>query len=435
MRSDLRLLVSSVAFVAVAACTQLLTGTKCDKAEDCGGGLFCDLSQHRCVQTLPSLDAQLPAADSGSSLDAGAAPDAALSPDAATLPPDAAATPTDAAIPPDAAVIPPDAATPGPPINRDLCGGPPNDDADAGFWCTYKPKPTFGGSYLSVWGDSASNFWAVGENHTVVHWDGTTWNDLSANKFDDNGAGLTPAALGGVVGSSDAVYVGDSKGLLAHWSDQFQQFDVDYASGSAGQGYTCGFTSPDSQDGWLGGTASTGAPPRTILMHLNGGLAESWSGYITGQILAIAGGNSDDIFYITTTQFWHLKGGWIDTPMVTEYTNTALWVDGDTVFIGDVGGSTHKCTVTRSPLALNGCSTLHGDTAKPAALWGGGTGTLLELWAVSTIAITQGQLFVATGGSWTGFSSSVMGMRAIWGLSPGRVVAVGNGGQIFVHWR
>lgn len=429
MRSNLCRLLVFLSCSTLAGCSQWLVGTKCDKPEDCGGGLFCDLAKHQCVESEPSP------ADAGG----GEPADAASTADAASEPADAAGSATDAEAPLDAASVPPDAGTPdagpplGPPINPTLCGGAVKSDGDAGYWCTYAPKPAFGGSFLAVYGSSASDFWVAGENHTVLHWDGVQWNDLTDKPY----AFGTPATakanrIGALVGQTDgSVYLGDEVGMLASWSAQNDRFEITYSSAGAGKGYTTGFTPSDRAESWLGGTLGQ-------LAVAEDGFVSSWTGYAgNAPLVGIAGNVGGDVFVLNDLgKLWHRNGGWMDGPVDTYSPGRALWVDGNDAYIA-TSSTTYRCPIaSRTPnFALGSCSGLTGYSFSAVALWGGSTGTQLELWAVGSPTLNQGKLVVARSGFWTLFSDSVKDMRAVWGVGRGQVVAAGNGGTLFVHWQ
>jgi hypothetical protein len=71
----------------------------------------------------------------------------------------------------------------------------------------------WGGIGLGVWGRKSNDVWAVGQNGTILHWDGTSWKSVVSGTIYD---------LDGIWGSAtnDAWAVGTGETIL-HYSPQF----------------------------------------------------------------------------------------------------------------------------------------------------------------------------------------------------------------------
>ncbi|HCF61584.1 MAG TPA: hypothetical protein DFS52_26760, partial [Myxococcales bacterium] len=68
-------------------------------------------------------------------------------------------------------------------------------------------------SLLGVWGMHADDVWAVGNERTLLHWDGLTWVRHQMPPTE-----LAIEHLDGVWGSaSDDVWAVGSMGLILHW--------------------------------------------------------------------------------------------------------------------------------------------------------------------------------------------------------------------------
>ena len=75
---------------------------------------------------------------------------------------------------------------------------------DGSMWRAVTPVVPSSTVLYGVWGSAANNFWAVGDNATILHYDGAAWSVVAT--------GGSPGAYRGVGGSSasDVWIVGDS---------------------------------------------------------------------------------------------------------------------------------------------------------------------------------------------------------------------------------
>jgi len=79
-------------------------------------------------------------------------------------------------------------------------------------WCLQNSIPTTE-TLTDIWGDDRSNIWAIGLNGTTIHWDGSTWMEVT------NGIG---SDLLGVWGASkDCVWAVGAYGTIIRWDGSY----------------------------------------------------------------------------------------------------------------------------------------------------------------------------------------------------------------------
>jgi len=141
----------------------------------------------------------------------------------------------------------------------------------AGDW---QPMSTSATSFLSgVWCIAPDDVYAVGENSTVLHYDGADWNSVALP--------TSPGMLGGVWGAAaDEVFiVGEGGAVLRGAGDQWEALDT-------------------GTDAWLRAVWGTGpddvfAAGDGVLLHYNGTV---WTKEASGQFRGVWGADKDNIF-------------------------------------------------------------------------------------------------------------------------------------------
>ena len=144
-------------------------------------------------------------------------------------------------------------------------------------WAWQNPLPQ-GNVLLDVWGNSASDVFAVGLHGTILHCDGSSWNSMESG---------TTEHLGGIWGSSsDDVFATGESGTILHydgtsWSEM--------ASSTTNSLY--GVWGSSSSDIFAVGDSGT-------IVHYDG---TSWSPMTSGisfWLHGIWGSSSDDVFAV-----------------------------------------------------------------------------------------------------------------------------------------
>lgn len=101
-------------------------------------------------------------------------------------------------------------SAPADPLDGSVDGGADQQMAPCvqGRWCQ-EITPASGIDLSSIWGTSDRSIWAVGQEGTILHWDGLRWRQ----QISDTSAGLT-----GVWGTSDSdVWAVGYFGTVVHW--------------------------------------------------------------------------------------------------------------------------------------------------------------------------------------------------------------------------
>ncbi len=320
-----------------AACTGWLfdwTGTLCDDANPCGGGLVC----------VEGACAKPPAA----------APDASTADDA-SVPADAGHN--------DAGQV--DAGHPDSGYDAGFISPPTTECRPSTDWCQAK-LPTRTGAWprlTSVSGYRDDDIWVGGLGPTLLHWDGYTWTDFSAAVVRDAQAQAPPAPtsdLTSVVAGSYFLYAGydgtlgkSACGWLSSPVPSPSFYYQDYCSGAATR--------------WLGATG-----PRDSDSCLLVGTGGFLYAYATGQNVnnpykdpsAPPGVDYTSAHFRNTNEMWvagtagtlhytpNLPGGWDRTFDATAagFPQTAadlfaVLTTGDAVFAGGAG-TLYECMRT-----------------------------------------------------------------------------------------
>ena len=237
----------------------------------------------------------------------------------------------------------------------------------------------------SVWGSSATDVFAVGQNGVILHYDGTSWRAESSG---------TTNALVGVWGTSanDVFAVGYSNFIPPGLGEVILHYD---------------------------GTSWT---PQLV-----------YSGTLPYRLSAVWGSSPTDVYAVGTNgQFLHYDGlSW--TPGST----------GSSVSLSAIWGTSSK-----DIFAVGGNSIVHYDGTRwtsdtvagsgtPGLLGIGGSfagnvfavGTILECAHATGCTPTRGTSAKLCG-TWIAETLSVRGLRRAWGASPTEIYAVGDSGTI-----
>ena len=402
----------------VAACDSWFTDTQCKSIDDCGGTLFCDLSQSpgRCVERLPAGDSGTVAPDAGD-LDAQVPVDATFVIGFDGGPADIGGA---------ADVGTPDASPAGqPPVAH--CAS--RTSTDAGEWCTYTLGSS-GTTLRSVWGNSATNIWVVGDSvgnaPTIWHWNGLQWEDKSAGPFTWAGdAGVPSVNVVSGFRNTGSPVLGGPNEMVAWWTPSENAFHVNRSAASS-KTLTTAWSAQDGDQVWLGGAAGA-----LLMIEPTGGPVRYCS--LSTAIESIAGSGRSDLFVLDAaalSYITHVTYSGCGASTYQSIDADRIWVDGQTLYRHS--DQTFKCTVTGGIVDPLACSAWNNDFFKAIALYGVGTGSAIELWA---IAGGTGKVYVARNARWNMFGDTPNGLQAIWALAADQVVAVGNNGQVFVHWR
>ncbi len=254
----------------------------------------------------------------------------------------------------------------------------------------------------AVWGTGSTDVFAVGNAvssvGTILHWDGATWSAMTA---------ATTYHLFGVwgTGPSDVFAVGEL-GNIRRWNGSTW---VAMASGTTAMLLAVWGTGPN--DVFVVGTNGT-------IRHWNGTAWSSMTSGTTEHLYGIGGTGPADVYAVGANgTLLHWNGtAWSAMTSGTTQRLDAVWAAGPADVFAVGPNTTLRSTGT-------GWTTL-ATTAAPLAVWGSSAG---NVFAVGSNGVAQ---------HWSGavwLPSSLSPVRSISGSGPDDVWAVGVG-EIILHW-
>lgn len=262
-------------------------------------------------------------------------------------------------------------------------------------------------SFRALWGDSPQNYWAVGDQGLLRHWNGQKWETIESPADDYSAVG----------GSSSAdVWLVQRQGTIDHWNGSTWQNDV--LTGSVTL-HGLSVLSPTSA--WAAGDGRVyqwnGTAWKVSFDQLSGSMhavctAPTLGGGANHEIWAV--GDSDAIYRRSGNGMWsglpspfakrQLNGLWCDV-------GTELWMVGGGGAIGYWNGL--QWSSVSSPTDVD----LH-------AVWGSNRA---DVWAVGD----GGTILHWTNFSWVKTSSGTQSaLRTVWGTSANDVWAAGDNGTM-----
>lgn len=266
-------------------------------------------------------------------------------------------------------------------------------------WCPYKTGADGRYALTSIWGSGRNDVWAVGAAGSVIHWNGTDWQNLS-------------------VGSTYTLFgVGGSSGT-----------DV-WAVSTPSVVYHGGLAS----DGGAAWTAMPALSPNYSYDPLPA-LTSVWA--TSADDVWIGGG--DKINFPVAVKLWHKipdpDGGVAWEPIGTcQYNDCAvirgIWSSGpnDVWAVGDRGKTYHTTNVSPDGVEPTVFTQVESQSsARLRGVWGTGAA---NVWAVGERGTIRHR--GAGNGPWEIVASpSQEELRAVWGSSADDVWAVGDSGTI-----
>ena len=319
-----------------------------------------------------------------------------------------------------------------------LAAGCGSDDADDSDWSVVESAT--GEDLMGVWGSGPTDVWAVGENGTIVHWDGSAWSSAVSN---------TSASLHAIWGSgtSDVWAVGGvwdgqlGTGTIAHfdgteWSevlDDAPQPLVAVWGTSADNVYAIGGADADVYIAQFDGTSweELASPPDDP-----DGINESWVG--TG----VWGTGPNNLYVTTFNSVVHFDGSewsYLASGLGCTFPADSVWGTSETnVFVGQTGsinrwdGENWSSSLQIEPI--------DEEYVYFSGIWGTGDTDVFAVggyWGYTDTAPSHGFAGGACiqrfdGVVWTEHNvrSLASSLAAVWGASTSDVWAVGDGGSI-----
>jgi hypothetical protein len=294
--------------------------------------------------------------------------------------------------------------------------------ADGSSWSIAAGCGMDASSLRAVSGSGSSDVWAVGDDGTVMHWDGSVWQAiplLGCNAAQDwHGISAIDAGSGWIV-SADCI------GLYSPAEDGGYVFTPAPAPTQAGSPLNCVWAAPGGSVVYAGGSSG--------IVPLNGPEPDSgWSPVAAvggGSVAAISGTSANNVYALSADAVYHSisNGSWgaIGGMMGSNDGYVAIWATTAGLFV--VGGTNDYDVPPNSSPDLG-----PSVAASLNAVWATGRN---NVWAVGA----GGAILQWDGGSaWTADPASGVetqsSLRAIWGLSDGsQIWAVGDNG-IILHY-
>jgi hypothetical protein len=286
----------------------------------------------------------------------------------------------------------------------------------------------------SVWGTSASDVWAVGDNATILHYDGTSWSTISAGT-------ITPPfySIWGASPSDVWAVGGDfGGGVIVHY-DGVRWSSVSVPSGAKDLRSVWGTSASDV---WAvrGGTTGGGTTGAAIL-HYDG---TTWSGVSSPTVnsgalglSSVWGTSASDVWAVGTYYYtsqsafglviFHYDGtSWSSPVSGAIATNPFFGIWGSSPSnIWALGGSYDSGGPVGTILHYDGTSWSSVSNALMANLRAIGGTSASDVWSVGDAILHY------DGTSWSSAPSGTsVRLLGVWGASASDVWAVGEAGTI-----
>ncbi|MBI4285755.1 MAG: hypothetical protein HY670_07635 [Chloroflexi bacterium] len=280
---------------------------------------------------------------------------------------------------------------------------PPSGVLPPSGWEWQNPLP-HGNPFYDIWGSSSSDVFAVGSGGTILHYDGTSWSEMTSGTMD-----TLLAAWGS--SASDVFAIGDRGTILHYDGTSWSEMDT----GTTGTLFDVWGSS--ASDVFAVGSSGT-------ILHYDG---TSWSQMSSGTmdtLLAAWGSSASDVFAIGSGGTILHYGGASWTLMDSGTSNSLYGVWGnsssDVFAVGEWGTVLHYDTGSWEWMGSITTTGLYG-------VWGSSSS---DVFAVGS----DGTILHYDGTSWSQMASGTTNsLYGVWGSSASDVFAVGLGG-IILHY-
>jgi len=290
----------------------------------------------------------------------------------------------------------------------------------AAQWSQMDFSPVTNGSLFAVWGTSATDVYAAGQNGLIIHYDGDGDNDtIPDNRWDAPMTSGTTVNLHAIWGASATnIYtvgaVGAVVGTVLNF-DGVNWTDISLLIGAPAGLY--GVWGTAATDVFI--TCDNG-----LIYH---GAGPAWTqqfSLLGDAFRGIWGSASDDVFTVdwTAGRIYHFNGAaWDNTPMGTAA--QPLWniwgsSASDVYAIGQLGTVVHYDGSNWSP--LTGATS---ETNWLTGIWGSSASDVF-------IVGLGGTILHYDGASWSDMESGILeNLFSVWGTGNGEVFAVGGTSQ------
>ncbi len=294
------------------------------------------------------------------------------------------------------------------------------------------PTPAGTKDLLAIWGSSPKRIFAVGQNATLLSFNGSSWSKISTPG--STGAEDFTGVWGEGSGSTSKLYISTSKGTLRAYKPGIPNWGIAFSTAGKAlhtvHGYSTSVIVSAGEAGTLGAYANSkwSAPSLGFSDHLRGARAFS-----SGEYYLVGDGGR-------LVRYFHFQGlSWMWVPMtvggkgcdlkavwgLTEARVYAVGAAGCT--LGLLGTSQKINFFTFGPASPAATTTWYG-------IWGNSS---KEIFLVGYDSKKPSTAPIArySGGNWTSHSYqksgiNPMSLRGVWGDGQGKVYAVGSSGII-----
>ncbi|MCF8142736.1 MAG: hypothetical protein K9N21_02325 [Deltaproteobacteria bacterium] len=265
-----------------------------------------------------------------------------------------------------------------------------------------------------VWGNSASDVFAVGVNGTILHYNGTAWSSMTSG---------TTSTLNGVWGSSGTfVFCVGANGTILHYNGAvWTSMDSDTTSNLNGVWGKAGF-----------GVLAVGDNQNTITQYTGSNwISKTLPGACSStELFGIWGSASDDIFAVGNLRSFFRSDGY--------HWSCSQLYGGDMYGIWGSSGSDVFAVGAYINEFWDDHPIAHYDGSSWSAMANDTTNGLYGVWGSSASNVfavgANGTILYYDGNAWNSISSDTTNtLRAVWGSSDTDVFAVGNNGTI-IHY-
>lgn len=175
-----------------------------------------------------------------------------------------------------------------------------------------------------VWTDAPDNAWAVGNEGTILHYNGTIWSDESNPE-------ITQRGLWAIAGTRNNLYSVGSKGTILRYDGSTWR---DISGGPAAGQYLYAV--------WAAGDEAFTVGSGGTIVHVKGASASLMESHTSRLLLAVWGSSGDDVFAVGPNGTVVHYDGTQWTPLMfpdsTAYFDCVWGTGRNDIYVGEVGG-------------------------------------------------------------------------------------------------
>ncbi len=264
-----------------------------------------------------------------------------------------------------------------------------------------------GNPLYGIWGSSRDNTFVVGNNGTILRYDGNAWTSMTSG---------TTSRLSGLWGSSPTdVFAAGNDGVIVHFNGRAWNGWSSMASGTTNN--LSGVWGSSGKDVFaVGGDG--------VILHYNGKAWTVMNSGTTNVLTSVWGSSGSDVFAVGIggTVLHYDGSAWTSMSSGTTNHLYSVWGNsGSDVFAVGIGGTVlHYDGNTWTAMSSGTASHLYG-------VWGSSSNNVFAVGGDGTVIHFDGS-------AWTSMSSGTTNhLYGVWGSSGSDVLAAGIGGTIMYY--